>query len=264
LIRVIAVFYHHRERHLPFIEEPVMTALKTLTTLTHENTTACNQVIAYCHNNSILSSTVATANGVDIIFSHLFKTATEGSNHKSSYDAIIFCLNILTNIAEMNPSSTKDLFLDLHLDGDAPGITWLTKWLVSKTAGFQSAVMKGSFGSTANNEPSIESHEDELQSGEEGNLVAAGNGFILLAYLMADDDNGTAASRLRDIVTQELPMDESGNSGGIQFMIKTLKAFCNFYHYSVGDLSVAVIAPVVKLISGLERIDLMEKSKKWL
>ena len=42
-------------------------------------------------------------------------------------------------------------------------------------------------------------------------------------------------------------------------MIKTLKAFCNFYHYSVGDLSVAVIAPVVKLIAGLEKIDMVER-----
>jgi hypothetical protein len=238
-----------------------MTALKTLTTLTHENASACDQLIEYCErvgDNSILNS------GVEIIFGHLYSTVTERSDHNSSYDAIIFCLNILTNVAEMTPSSKRELFLDLLIDEGLKGITWLTQWIVSKTAGFQLAVMKGSFGSTANLESIDETHPTELQSGEEGNLVTAGNGFVLLAYLMSDEDNGIATANIREIITKELPVDESGNSGGIQFMIKTLKAFCNFYHYSVGDLSVAVVAPVIKLIAGLERIDRLEPRANWL
>jgi hypothetical protein len=37
-------------------------------------------------------------------------------------------------------------------------------------------------------------------------------------------------------------------------MKNTLKAFCNFYHYSLGDLSVAIVAPVGQLITELERM----------
>ena len=122
--------------------------------------------------------------------------------------------------------------------------------------------MKGSFGS---DDKEHSSDGDELQAGEEGNLVTAGNGFVLLAYLMLEDEtSSSSSSSIRDKVVKELPIDESGSSGGIQYMIKTLKAFCNFYHYSVGDLSVAVIAPIVKLIAGLEKLDVIEQRKSWL
>ena len=133
------------------------------------------------------------------------------------------------------------------------GLSWLTQWVVSKTLGFQDSVMKGSFGSKASS-----TDDNELELGEEENLVTSGNGFVLLAYLFVDDGShsGLPLKNNRDIILKELPFDKDRKSEGIHFIIKALKAFCNFYHYTVGDLSVAVIAPVIKLMVGLEKMSI--------
>ena len=280
-------------------DDAMLSSLKTLTSLTHENSVACEQLVRpYSWDNALpislentMSSTDQTTTGVSIIFSYLmdvvskkYKKSTSRGNgsdnlsDKYSYDAIIFCLNILTNVVEMAPHSAKHMMECITVtDNDTNAITWLTRWVVSITSGFQKSIMKGSFGSEAKTKESAgdsfcckaatseESPPEELKAGEEGNLVTAGNGFVLIAYLMLDDELASSSpSSIRDSVIKELPVDNAGTSGGIQYMIKTLKAFCNFYHYSVGDLSVAVIAPVVKLISGLEKLDMVEQRKAWL
>eukprot|EP00956_Cyclotella_meneghiniana_P030202 scaffold75397_cov67-Cyclotella_meneghiniana.AAC.3 len=262
LLQTVSQFHKHIiEAPSSVLEDSVMNALKTLTTLSHENSLACEQIIKYSQS---IHDDLKISMGLEIIFDCLIKTVTERPDHKFAYDTTIFCLNILTNVAEMMPTPTRAIFDELIVDDEKNGTTWLTQWIVSKTANFQQAVMKGSFGSAANTN-SMDDHDDsELQSGEEGNLVTAGNGFILLSYLMLDEDNGTVTSKIRDNIINNLPLDKTGNSGGIQYMIKTLKAFCNFYHYSVGDLSVAVIAPVIKLISGLERLCLSQQKGNWL
>jgi hypothetical protein len=269
--------------------EEVLTSLKTLTSLTHENSVACEQLVTPFHweyslpisaNDVMVESDKTTsATGVSIIFTHLLNTVSKQhrkpitthdeddgnkSNEKYSYDTTIFCLNILTNIIETAPQTAKHMIENIVITNEEmDAISWLTRWVVSTTSGFQKSVMKGSFGS---DDKEHSSDGDELQAGEEGNLVTAGNGFVLLAYLMLEDETSSSSSlSIRDKVVKELPIDESGASGGIQYMIKTLKAFCNFYHYSVGDLSVAVIAPIVKLISGLEKLDVqIEQRKSWL
>eukprot|EP00956_Cyclotella_meneghiniana_P031916 scaffold85532_cov23-Cyclotella_meneghiniana.AAC.1 len=262
LLQTVSQFHKHIiEAPSSVMEDSVMNALKTLTTLSHENSLACEQIIKYSQS---IHDDLKISMGVEIIFDCLLKTVTERPDHKFAYDTTIFCLNILTNVAEMMPTPTRAIFDELIVDDEKNGMTWLTQWIVSKTANFQQAVMKGSFGSAANTNSMDDHNDSELQSGEEGNLVTAGNGFILLSYLMLDEDNGTVTSKIRDNIINNLPLDETGNSGGIQYMIKTLKAFCNFYHYSVGDLSVAVIAPVIKLISGLERLCLSQQKGNWL
>ena len=294
LLRVIAEFSFLRDNEcVHATDEAILTALKTLTSLTHENTLACEQVLCAYHWDistpiTSLSSgdgrgkdVVSQITGLEIIISRLFKTVTskrdsrtrlhnadgEKVNEKSWYDSTIFCLNILTNVVEMVPNPTKSMVAGMIIRESSQSqmlstsvLSWLSRWIVFKTSGFRNAVMKGSFGSTAAEPNSalndVDNNEDsELKAGEEGNLVTAGNGFILLAYLMLDDDTPSSLD-ICDVVIEELPIDRGGNSGGIQFMIKTLKAFCNFYHYTVGDLSVAVITPVVKLIAGLKQIDL--------
>lgn len=268
--------------------EEVLTSLKTLTSLTHENSVACEQLVTPFNweyslpisaNDVVVESDKTTsATGVSIIFTHLLNTVSKQhrkstathdeddgnkSNEKYSYDTTIFCLNILTNIIETAPLTAKHMIENIVITNEEMNaISWLTRWVVSTTSGFQESVMKGSFGS---DDKQHSSDGDELQAGEEGNLVTAGNGFVLLAYLMLEDEtSSSSSSSIRDKVVKELPIDESGSSGGIQYMIKTLKAFCNFYHYSVGDLSVAVIAPIVKLISGLEKLDVIEQRKSWV
>jgi len=54
-------------------------------------------------------------------------------------------------------------------------------------------------------------------------------------------------------ILSKLPGDS--NIAKMSFLINTLKAFCNFYHMTVGDLSVAVVAPVKKLMERLEAIN---------
>ena len=272
----------------PSIRDEILTSLKTLTSLTHENSVACEQLVRpYKWDNSLpismenaMVASDQTTTGVCIIFSYLLKVAStkqgkastrhdderDKSSERYSYDTTIFCLNILTNVVEMVPHSAKHMIEHIAVNDvcQVNAIPWLTRWVVSTTSGFRKSIMKGSFGSQGETEESAGG--DELKAGEEGNLVTAGNGFVLLAYLMLEDESSSSSSTssIRDAVIKELPVDESGASGGIQYMIKTLKAFCNFYHYSVGDLSVAVIAPVVKLIAGLQKLDVVEQRKAWL
>jgi len=258
--------------------ESISTALKTLTSLTHENSSACDQLRHVHHWNILLptssreSSFSSHISGLDIIFNYLFKTATlkqtrNAHQQKMDYDNTIFCLNIMTNMVEMAPSETRSMFEKIVVN-EWPGLTWLTRWVVSKTLRFQDSLMKGSFGSSTCTTDAgtglVECSDSGLESGEEENLVTTGNGFVLLAYLIVEECDSPSSSwtsssqGLRDCILKELPTnDEDGESGGIQFIIKVLKAFCNFYHYSVGDLSVAVIAPVVKLITGLEKMNII-------
>ncbi|KAL3763796.1 hypothetical protein ACHAWU_001916 [Discostella pseudostelligera] len=238
-------------------------ALKTLTSLTHENSVASGQMLAslsWESSGSTSSQDSTSTNhttGVGIVFSYLFRTVslmqTKQTHHKMMYDHAIFCLNILTNTVEMDPDQAKRvieaIIVDVDGDDHQSGLSWLTRWIVSTTSGFRESVMKGSFGSSAST-----NDDNELKTGEDDNLVTAGNGFVLLAYLMIGDD--VSSRNNRDIILEELPIDQNRISGGIQFIVKVLKAFCNYYHYTVGDISVAVIAPVVKLITGLELLDL--------
>mmetsp|Transcript_1902 Transcript_1902/g.4132 ORF Transcript_1902/g.4132 Transcript_1902/m.4132 type:complete len:1580 (+) Transcript_1902:91-4830(+) len=270
----------------PVADETLLAVLNTLTSLTHENPLACAQLISphfldfvstkQCiikHKNGLIRKT-----GLDIILTRLIRNSrsnteiisgAEKFNEKSRYDSDILCLNILTNVVEMVPHPTKATIVGMTVTNEASdssdlnmsAVAWLSRWIVSKTSGFRKSVMKGTFGSAAVAKSSsasdiAESNDDysELKAGEEGNLVTAGNGFVLLSYLMLND-NSFSSQTIQDIVIGELPIDEDGTSGGIQFMIKTMKAFCNFYHYSVGDLSVAVISPIIKLIAGLEKLD---------
>jgi len=238
-------------------------ALKTLTSLTHENSVASGQMLEslpWESSGSTSSQDSTSTNhttGVGIVFSYLFRTVslmqTKQAHHKMMYDHAIFCLNILTNTVEMDPDQAKRvieaIIVDVDGDDHQSGLSWLTRWIVSTTSGFRESVMKGSFGSSAST-----NDDNELKTGEDDNLVTAGNGFVLLAYLMIGDD--VSSRNNRDIILEELPIDQNRISGGIQFIVKVLKAFCNYYHYTVGDISVAVIAPVVKLITGLELFDL--------
>ena len=100
----------------------------------------------------------------------------------------------------------------------------------------------------------LEHHEDEF-------LVQAGNGFILLAYFLIGGNStdskpdSSLDKKICQEIMAEMPIDDDGKSRGVALIVNTLKAFCNFYRYSIGELSVAVIDPVLKLISKLEKIN---------
>lgn len=267
LLRVILRVSLSMNDDWPFLYvDTASAALKTLTSLTHENSVASGQMLepllwGSCCLSSQDSNSSNRSTGVGIVFSYLFRTVslmqTRG-HQKMMYDHTIFCLNILTNTVEMESDQAKRVLdaIVVSVDGGAhqrSGLPWLAGWIVSTTSGFRESIMKGSFGSSASS-----AVDNELKTGEDDNLVTSGNGFVLLAYLMIGDD--FTSHKIRDVVLKELPVDQNGVSGGIQFIVKVLKAFCNYYHYTVGDISVAIIAPVVKLISGLELLGMQAAS----
>jgi hypothetical protein len=59
-----------------------------------------------------------------------------------------------------------------------------------------------------------------------------------------------------------MPLAENGTSLGVTMIINTLKAFCNYYHLSLGQLSFAVVAPVKKLIQELEDVEEFEEESR--
>ncbi|KAL9184871.1 hypothetical protein ACHAXT_002648 [Thalassiosira profunda] len=263
----------------------VATALKTLTSLTHENRAACAQLLARRAWTLRLPATSSprgdsnAVTGVDVIFGCLFQTASArpaGGATDAVDDDVIFCLNVLTNVVEMAPAPATAALAAVVLAGHSvgaaeatKGLAWLARWVVATTAGFRAAVLAGRFGAPAGDgaaDPATSGGAVELPPGEEANLVTAGNGFVLLAYLLTDGGGGdgdgapsdaTAATAVRDAILAALP-----GAGGVRFAINTMKAFCNFYHFSVGDLSVAVVAPVVKLIRGLEAMAEEEEAER--
>jgi hypothetical protein len=235
-----------------------LSTLRTLTSLTHENDIAAKELEAplphvYAERDSSMC-------GLNVLSQVLHAVATmsrddDGTDSKLLYDSVIFCLNILTNVIE---SGASRRILEIISIKDCAGdnidfLPWLTRWLVNETRTFQDAVAESTFGSLPSK------HEERrLASHEAEKLVTAGNGFVLLSCLMLDDDYNEGVSRSLEIISKELPGDTQDIK--ILYVKNTLKAFCNFYHFSVGDLSVAVVAPVKALILRLEKLQRISKT----
>ena len=305
------------------LAEMLSSSLRILTSLTHENYHAGLQLLSKVKLTRVYDGKISTSSesGFFIIFDALNKMVKARkdlnlpkssnnkylvNNEKCIYDAIIFCLNTLTNIAETPTlleivqrdilSSTVISNSDIEESNhkckngnekfycgssttaieEQAALQWLSGWLVDETESYREMIMGGCYGGKKNdtkNKCTI--HEERpLKKNEEESLVIAGNGFVLLACLMKDSQcnsienpiyhdtkeqkriNGVGplAFHIRHNVLSQMPKGNKIASGGINFMIKTLKAFLNFYHYSIGDLSVAVVEPVLKLIDQLTKL----------
>jgi hypothetical protein len=258
----------------PMLLEIALISVRTLTSLTHENMLAGQQLRSSvaigggggCDDwggkgeQPMTISTTTTTSGVEILLAVLhcmIKTSNSTSKNdgnddasKQRYDMIVFCLNTLTNVVETaQVLSTLSGYLaplssstaDNADNGSKKGesfLVWLTRWIVGETSSFRDDVLNGTFGKKgAQQEVRKESY---LHKDAEEHLVTAGNGFILLACIMVHGEEDVTES-----ILEQTP-------GGFRLIINTLKSFCNFYYYSVGDLSVAVVAPVKKLIVDLE------------
>ena len=281
------------------ISDIILSALRTLTSLTHENPLAAEQMLqsrklrwTSSEVGAKLSVEAETSclTGIGIILYNLHRMVTaqkektsdenvkgpsDESREKHCYDVVIFCLNILTNVVEMASFlGARRQIYESRLPNEGAGINgqsfssslaWLASWLTDQTTSYRDAVMKGSFGDEGLSLSHGAIEPRDLEKHEEEYLVTAGNGFILLAYLMKADDEVDAVGdeltmSIRETILSQMPTDEEGRDIGITLMIKTLKAFCNFYHFSIGPLSVAIVTPVLKLIKDLENIQSM-KSK---
>lgn len=187
---------------------------------------------------------------------------------------------------------------------------WLSTWVVDLTKPFRKEMLRSLFGqkqdpfeSSLTDENLAHTKEDEKDDTNDWNqkleesLVLAGNGFILLAWLLkrkqhpldsiiTKNSSCSGKTNWEEIwertwahcvkhacqsATSTLPPSPSPfiqtssptpnqhkkRRHGYELMIKTLKAFLNFYHYSMGGaLSLAVVPPVVKLIAEIEGLDL--------
>ena len=278
-----------------------LSAIRTLTSITHENETAALQLL---HKYDMRQPNLLILNedviGISIVLHLLHKLVSLQQQMKCSllkrqikgavtynvdkdkrlhhcYDAIIFCLNILANILETTSSfdakkaifETKVSLNNNHEQDKELALSWLARWVVSQTRPYRDAVMTGSFGKKKKKEFMNEEVSRDLEKHEDEYLVTAGNGFILLACLMRvtavsdeTESNDTyilkeekvLTQHIRDVIFSQMPKDDLGNCTGKTLVINTLKAFCNFYHYSVGELSVAIVNPVLKLIKGIEEL----------
>jgi hypothetical protein len=260
-----------------------LSVLRTLTSLTHDNTLAAEQLaVVYDEKDDNPQENGCNElrywSGVQVIGNVLHRashTFCENHDNKVVYDTRIFCLNTLANVVGDEPNGDIRRLLDGMVlpcsskKGGVHFLSWLTQWLVGQTDSFRDAIMKGSFGGAgSNNDESHSRHSDrELEKHEHEQLVTAGNGCVLLACLLMDAPSSSSRSgknssdvesvtrHIRELILAQMPLDErSGLPSGTTFIQNTLRAFSNFLYYSVGDLSVAVVAPVRNLIAELEKI----------
>jgi hypothetical protein len=239
---------------------------RLLTSLTHENELAAQQLVS-CHRFSLPSGGIWSASneiavvGVEAL-SRLCYLAVEWraqqATDKHVYDVIIFCLNTLSNT--MDVYNARDNILELNLPETGLAmpdsnqtiifLSWLARWLVSETESFRDIIMQGTFGASSTNK--VESRD--LQKDEEESLVVSGHGMVVLACAMTTARTENLA-RIKELVIKEMPLRENGASSGLLLVKNTLKAFCNFYRFSLGELSVAVVDPVRNLLAKLDEIE---------
>lgn len=254
-----------------------LSALRLLTSLTHENNIAGFQL---CQQYHFLNSSMSLNSyicGVDLIFILLHQLASEQKHSKSeecnpepglifkaraqhTYDSIIFCLNSLTNTLETTSSlnickSLVNLEVsnlnDNSNEKPENALSWLSNWVVDQTLPFRDAVIDATLP-TSKASRGLKSSEDEY-------LLTAGNGFVLLAcflredaFMPCDNPGKDITSKARRLILENIPRNDEGK---LVLAINTLKAFCNFYRYSIGELSMAIIDPVLKLVKMLENAD---------
>jgi hypothetical protein len=250
------------------LDEIALSTLRTLTSLTHDNPLAGSLLMSAYKANVSVSGSSPPVPGVLILADLLRQTVSNSSSGKQlhySYDMIIFCLNTLSNtvraknlliaLAEYKVPVTSD-YENRSRKGQPSSLedefflTWLSRWLFNETTSFRDEVMRGTFGEKSDRGTLREMRV--LEKGEEEHLITAGNGFILMACLMIQSifEDEQFSAKIRKLILEELQVNQDG--GGLQLIKNTLKAFCNFYHCSLGDLSIAIVAPVSRIIAEIE------------
>ena len=211
--------------------------LRTLTSLTHDNPVAAQELLLIDDKS---------VSGISVIWTILhFASSVQGSPHRSSktsFDAMIFCLNTLTNAVESGDKRVYEAVVDSQISAK-PAPVWLTHWLVHEASGFRDTLLE--LGSSPSKHASR-----KLERQEDDRLLLTGNGFVLIACLLTS----TEYSPVLDALLEEIPGDSRAMRLG--FIIAALKAFANFYQFFIGELSVAVVAPVKKLILLLESLQM--------
>ena len=262
--------------------ETMTLALRTLTSLTHDNPLAAEQMKNHveCDFNRNLD-TDDSIQGIQVLANLVFQleespslnptkpkkagrnTITKVSDHDMHrYDGTIFCFTTLANITEGAGIGRILMEIELVLNSGETSswLKWLCQWLVKQTETFRHEIL--SIGNTKNGKrgsittPADDSENGEIHQDEEEKLVAAGNGCVVLACLISESDVDDSESSLdvRNLIKKQMPLNVDGSSSGLSLIVNTLKAYCNYYHMSMGQMSFAVVSPVKKLIDELEEI----------
>lgn len=268
-------------------QDVVLSSFRTLTSLTHENDIAGSQLVLnkYDVKSAGWTDCVNSICGIEVLSKILYSLSKVQQEvrlqsncagidvtQKNVFDAIVFSLNIITNVLETSSSSrARDIAFHLLLQSKDckqafPLLSWLTQWVVSQTSTFQDVVSMNIFGDKKNNSDDLHDPKRDLERHEDEFLVQAGNGFILLAcFLVGESGDDVNICDLDDKIRSEImtamPKDENGKSMGLNLIVNTLKAFCNYYRYSIGELSVAVVEPVLRLIRKLEMSNVNDWNK---
>ena len=253
--------------------ETMALALRTLTSLTHENHLAAKQMkdlVDVDFPTGLEEDTSDSIQGLAVLANLIFQlqeskpTKKSGSKRTSDhelhrYDGTVFSLTTLANVIE--DSGSGRILMELELAKSKSGksvswIKWLCQWVVQQTETFRHDIL-----SIGNNKTDTKKHKSPeknkgLNSDEEGKLLAAGNGCIVLACLIckSDGDDPESSHRIRKLIEDQMPPKADGSSSELSLVVNTMKAHCNYYHMTMGQMSVAVVAPVKKLIRELEEI----------
>jgi len=240
------------------LQDIVSAILQAVTSITHENETAGMQLL------ETFSVQNDRSTGLKVIVVLLHKIVTSQSmTDKRTYDIVIYSLNTLANVMETTGiKGAREELTSIQILPTQSALQWLANWVVSQTSSYRDALVNGSFGQENSDEQKIQMQEErDLEKHEKESLVVAGNGFVLLSCLMKCNPSESTTvnetmvtENIRKTILGAIPTDEHGVSMGTSYIIKTLKAFLNFYHYSVGSLSVVVVTPVLKLIAALEQM----------
>jgi hypothetical protein len=263
------------------LSDVMLAALRTLTSLTHENKLAAEQIVMRNECDDDMNEDERLSfRGLDVLAELLYQLEGDGEkaasqkgtvlsqgDEKHRYDSTVFCLNTLANIV-LEEGHIGGLLADLkiprkHESGEKSWLKWLCRWLVNQTESFQDAVLGNDRDKKAS--ASARNTTRILKNQEEDRLVVAGNGCVLLACLITEpdivSDEPESTTGIRQTILEEMPRNQDGTTTGVTLIINTLKAFCNFYHYSLGALSVAIVTPVKKLIDELEQIQVVSVSE---
>ena len=270
--------------------EVMSSALRTLTSLTHDNPLAAEQLkISNVCNASISDNRekpTVTIRGIDVLAKLVFKLEdtksiktslpslkrlTDHDMHR--YDCALFCLTTFANIIEGSDicRMLTEINVVLQSGSSISWLKWLCQWIVKQTDSFREEIL--AIGNTKasnkdtnernNNSNNTSNDEDEgLHKHEEENLVAAGNGCVVLACLITEPNNDDPESSvtIQTLIKDQMPPNKDGSSSDLTLIVNTLKAYCNYYHISMGQVSFAIIAPVKKLIEELDDIIKFEES----
>jgi hypothetical protein len=268
-----------RNNLMPLMNETRLTVLRTLTSLTHANSLSAEQ-FAERYRDEVNGAgeqaspveTTPSWTGVEVLGQILYQSASDPKSKSSKvvYDTRIFCLNTLTNIVrEDSDGEIRNIFATMTFPNEKDEkqpvdfLEWLSAWVVGQTDSFRDSIMKGSFGNKQNGKNDSHSQR-ELTDQEHEQLAMAGNGCALLGSLLMEPsmagkskkDMDRMVQTIREKILSEMPLDDTtGLPSGTTFLKNTLRAWSNLLYFSIGDLSVALVAPVRKLISSLERME---------